>query len=369
MRLSVTQWRIIIVVVNFLLTVSVAGHVVYRWSTPYHEEDKIFKKLLENTEVNEFEPPKVSGSLSGSRRNYIKEVAQFGSISDPERQPVTKIDTPPPPPPPPPTPEGEEEVDFDGPLTGQWEYISYIYFGPEDDRNRAILEKAEDNSSSSSRSSRSSSRSSISRRRTPSRRLPSVRRASFNKDNQRVLFMYGRMPLDEADEDPESDNAVWIVEITPEKIVYEVQNQKWKKHALALKNDSIYRNGEVRPEEEEDEEADAEEEESKKLFVLNATMPSLKKDYQSVKDGGPALRPRKKPDTANKPVSRIRSSSSRSSSSSSTRSTPTKKLSPEEQKKQLSDTLKKLREKKNMSSKDKADLKKFESELKKLNSK
>lgn len=293
MRLSVTHWRILIVAVNFLLTVSVAGHVVYRWQTPYHEEDKILIRLLEDTEEKDFLPSEKNPNRSKSGVDKIRQVAGVGRALDPVENP------PPPPPPPPPGPEddpdtlvqGEDEVNYEGPLTGKWEYHSFIYFGPGDERNRAFLQKAEQESPTASRRTTPIRRSSISRRRIPSRSsVLSRRRAAFNKDEQRVLFLYGHMPLEEDDDDPESREVAWITDITPEHVIYEVQSQNWARFALPLEEDTIYRDGKVTPEKPEDEEE--EDGEKKKLFVLDADMPSRQQDYISIRGGGPSLRPR-----------------------------------------------------------------------------
>jgi hypothetical protein len=122
-----------------------------------------------------------------------------------------------------------EEVSAGGPLAEEWLYDSLLFFAPGSERNQVVL--ARKDAAPTARTRR------VVRRRTTrgrSARIQRARRAAA--EPIKSLYLYESWRLDE-DEGP----TVWVVGITPEELVYEVEEEEWRRYRLARQADALYR--------------------------------------------------------------------------------------------------------------------------------
>lgn len=268
MRISVTQLRVLLLVVNVVL----AGGLLYK-ALAAHNVIALFQGGVES----ESHP----AAVELSRFVYVPDEGLTGR-QDPTAQ-VMRVSSdlqPVKPEPPKPvgepelTEKGEEGTDAaseeelpEGPLAEEWEYVYYIAWQGDDSgvRNFAQLRKKEAEKATnrfSSRNTTSRLRTSRTRTRVSTR---STRRTAKKPDTVSFLVSDRHIQNEEFDLD------FWVHSADHEKLVYWMPGRPSKRYALPYTHEGSYlaqgpMRRELRPE--EDEEKDEEKEDKKHFYII-----------------------------------------------------------------------------------------------------
>jgi hypothetical protein len=272
-RISVTQLRVLFLVVNLVL----AGSLVYKALAAYSVLDIVFGEGA----VVEKHPPRVDLS------SFVYVPENFGKPSDPASA-VLRVssDLQPPKPALPATdaaqpaaetaetedaPSAEEELP-EGPLGKDWEYVYYIAWHESGARNFAQLRKKQDDKGrQSSRISRSSSaasaaRASSTRTRTTATTAKTYTRGAAKKDTLSFLVS------DREIQNEEFELHFWVHSADQERLVYWMPGQPSKFYALPYQHEGSYLaqgpiRKELRPADGDEEEGETDEQ-KKSFYVI-----------------------------------------------------------------------------------------------------
>ena len=309
-RLTVTQWRIVVLCVNFGLVALVLGHVGYRFlGSDDSRDDGVIRKLM-RSKAKDF-APKSGGPMVGNPIADVNGLAQW-FVSPPEvvDEPVvsgTGDD--------PEGGEGEPDVDepiadlsgmgepvySGGPLEETYQFVACICFGnPRDPRNRAILApkppdpKAGKKKAPTKISVRGRGRNNTrgvragkikETRKTAAERRKNQRKTRGRKKKKvenKSLVTAERWLLNEGEEE---ETTVRVHSISPDLFVYRDSNKKLYK--LERVEKALYDesdDGRTLSPEEEEEEEEVEVEEPKQFFVKGHAV-TYKEEYQRWLDG------------------------------------------------------------------------------------
>ncbi len=228
-RLTVTQLRVAIVVGNLAITLVVGALPIYRTFSPhepYRQED--LDRVLKTTDINDLRSPPQTGSTGPDNVVRVAGIGRMFAVD------------PAPPPAPEPTvtePAVDEVADGDpeeldpGPLDETHTYVGGMYVSYISETNLGRVErKQEETTSPNTRTVRARIRRVTSVR---SARARAVRKTA--DENSKILRVYERWVVDE-----EEGPAVWIVRITPDELVYEVEGDYGKQYSLKRERNDIY---------------------------------------------------------------------------------------------------------------------------------
>jgi hypothetical protein len=265
MKLSVTQIRIGILVLNFLLTAGIGLQA-------YHGVMlKVPAKPLPAIDVNLLRP----GGESTPEIDIVSKIREAGrafvAIVEPIKEPGPTEKGPGDDPPPPPV---DDEGLTPGPLADKWDYV--VFMG-NSDNPWAILQKKDGAVSNPGLKSplRGTTRAPTTLRSTPTTR-------PMQKGGKNIAMMptdkKTLRPFDEWS-DEEAKLHIWVSEITPEKLVYLDENGGFNRYALVRPTTSIYgEKGELKPKEDpEDPNNPGAKEAEEKKEVHFVTDPEIRK--------------------------------------------------------------------------------------------
>jgi len=316
-RLTVTQWRILVLCVNFVLAAFVLGHVGYRFlGSDDSRDDEIIRKLMRP------QPKDFASRPGGAKgRNRIAEVnglgVHFVSPSELVVEPVVPVVVEPGPDEVPGSGEEpiepvegiDEPVYSGGPLEESYQFVACICFGdPRDSRNRAILApkppdpKAGKKKAPTKVSVRERAGSRGRGRNNPrgvragkikeTRKTAADRRKNKRKTRGRKKKKVENKSLVTAEswllnEGEEEETTVRVHSISPDLFVYRDANKKLYK--LERVEKALYGESDdgrtLSPEEEEEEEDEEVEEEKPKQFFVKGHAVTYKEKYQRWLDG------------------------------------------------------------------------------------
>lgn len=317
-RLTVTQWRILVLCVNFGLAAFVLGHVGYRFlGSADSRDDEMVRKLMRP------QPKDFASRPGGAKgRNRIAEVNGLGThfvspLEVVDAPVVSEIVEP--------GPgegvpgEGEEPIEpvegidepvySGGPLEESYQFVACICFGnPRDSRNRAILapkppdpkagkKKASTRVSVRERASnrgrgRNNPRGVRAGKIKETRKTAVDRRKNKRKARGRKKKKVENKSLVTAEswllnEGEEEETTVRVHSISPDLFVYRDANKKLYKLERVKK--ALYGESDdgrtLSPEEEEEEEDEEVEEEKPKQFFVKGHAVTYKEEYQRWLDG------------------------------------------------------------------------------------
>jgi hypothetical protein len=234
MRLTLTQIRVSMLILNLALTLMIGGQTFYG----VFNQEKPPVRLLPI-------PPEAELSYRGERvGSGPGATVQMKGLGQSLLVPRVEVVAPPPkgpdegPKPPPPT--GPDELP-PGPLNDTWEFVSVIYIPLDPGATRATLQKKD-----------ASGVTGVPGMKKPVTRTPPKVIRSTPPARVRTPAPGGVVPVATdkktlrptdhwVDEDAKIN--IWVIEVTPDRFIYEDSTQPGRTFALARKTTSIYQKG------------------------------------------------------------------------------------------------------------------------------